>query len=210
MVISCVKTSNLKYVRLWKLKSLGKETRCNQGNCGKSASRRTWNNMACIEEGMRSIERNDGRKLEQNLLTPASRDNDIKTDVVAVAVVILTSWCISTHRKLLFFSLTIKNAMNWLVQIFDRFVMPNQNFRIFYFSQNILKKLEMKTRPKKAVIIPDVNIMQLLRKTVTKIMYLFLDTQKQSPLFQQLFSLNSFGLLCTLKKVIVLQILFYY
>ena len=54
--------------------------------------------------------------------------------------------------------------------------MPNQNFRIFYFSQNILKKLEMKTRLKKAVIIPDVNIMQLLRKTVTKIMYLFLDT----------------------------------
>ena len=71
--------------------------------------------MACIEEGMRTIERNDGRKLEQNLLTPASRDNGIKTDVVVVAVVILTSWCISTHGKLLFFSLTIKNAMNWLV-----------------------------------------------------------------------------------------------
>ena len=71
--------------------------------------------MACIEEGMRTIERNDGRKLEQNLLTPASRDNGIKTDVVVVAVVILTSWCISTHRKLLFFSWTIKNAMNWLV-----------------------------------------------------------------------------------------------
>ena len=71
--------------------------------------------MACIEEGMRTIERNDGRNLEQNLLTPASRDNGIKTDVVVVAVVILTSWCISTHRKLLFFSLTIKNAMNWLV-----------------------------------------------------------------------------------------------
>ena len=91
MVISCCNISNLKYVRLWKLKSLGKETRCNQENCGKSPSRRIWNNMACIEEGMRAIERNDGRKLEQNLLTPASRDNGIKTDVVVVAVVILTS-----------------------------------------------------------------------------------------------------------------------
>ena len=36
MVISCVETSILKYVTLWKLKQLGKGRRVNQGNRGRS------------------------------------------------------------------------------------------------------------------------------------------------------------------------------
>ena len=36
--------------------------------------------MAC-EERMRTIEKNDESGLEQKLLTPASRDNGIKTDL---------------------------------------------------------------------------------------------------------------------------------
>ena len=109
--------------------------------------KRIRNNNAW-EEGLRTFERNYRKKLEQKLLTPASKDNGIKTVVVVVAV-ILISRCISTYGKLLIFSLAIKNPMNWLVQIFDRFVMPNRNFRNFYFSQNFLQKLEIKIRLKK-------------------------------------------------------------
>ena len=36
---------------------------------------------------MRTIERNGESELEQKLLTPASRDNDIKMDVAVVVVV---------------------------------------------------------------------------------------------------------------------------
>ena len=38
---------------------------------------------------MRTIERNGESILEQKLLTPASRDNGIKTDVVVVVVVVV-------------------------------------------------------------------------------------------------------------------------
>ena len=37
---------------------------------------------------MRTIERNGESELEQKLLTPASRDNGIKTDVVVVVMVV--------------------------------------------------------------------------------------------------------------------------
>ena len=75
--------------------------------------KRIRNNNAW-EEGLCTFERNYRKKLEQKLLTPASKDNGIKTDVVVVAV-ILISRCISTYGKLLIFSLTIKNPVNWLV-----------------------------------------------------------------------------------------------
>ena len=37
-----------------------------------------------LEKRMRMIERNGESKLEQKLQTPASRDNGIKTDIVAL------------------------------------------------------------------------------------------------------------------------------
>ena len=39
------------------------------------------------KERMHTIERNGKSELQQKLLTPASRDNGIKTDVVAVVAV---------------------------------------------------------------------------------------------------------------------------
>ena len=36
------------------------------------------------EEKIRTIERNYVSELEQKLLTPASRDNDVKTDIAVV------------------------------------------------------------------------------------------------------------------------------
>ena len=40
------------------------------------------------KDRMRTIERNGESKLEQKLLTPASRDTGIKTDVIVVVVVV--------------------------------------------------------------------------------------------------------------------------
>ena len=62
--------------------------RVNQGNRGKSAQRRIWNDMA-LGERMRTIERNDESELKPKLATPVSRDNGIKTDVVVVIVVVV-------------------------------------------------------------------------------------------------------------------------
>ena len=44
--------------------------------------------MAC-EERICMIERNGERRLEQKLLTLASQDNGIKTDVVVIVVVVV-------------------------------------------------------------------------------------------------------------------------
>ena len=43
---------------------------------------------------MRTIERNGESELEQKLLTPASRDNGIKTDVVVVVVEVNHGQCL--------------------------------------------------------------------------------------------------------------------
>ena len=40
---------------------------------------------------MRTIETNGDSELEQRLLTPASRDYDIKTDVVVIVVFVVTA-----------------------------------------------------------------------------------------------------------------------
>ena len=59
-----------------------------QDNHWKSSQRRIWNDMAC-EERICMIERNGERRLEQKLLTLASQDNGIKTDVVVIVVVVV-------------------------------------------------------------------------------------------------------------------------
>ena len=61
-----------------------------KGQLRKSVKRRIWNDMAG-EERMRTIEKNGQSKLEQKLLTPASRDNGIKTDIVVVVVVVVAA-----------------------------------------------------------------------------------------------------------------------
>ena len=43
---------------------------------------------------MRTIEKNGESELEQKLLTPASRDNGIKTDVVVVVVEVNHGQCL--------------------------------------------------------------------------------------------------------------------
>ena len=64
------------------------------GKRKKGRQRKSWEE--CIKENleryglrkkMRTIERNGESKLEQKLPTPASRDNDIKTDVVVDLVI---------------------------------------------------------------------------------------------------------------------------
>ena len=44
-----------------------------------------------LEERMRTIKKNGESELEQKLLTPASGDNDIKTDVIVLRIARLTS-----------------------------------------------------------------------------------------------------------------------
>ena len=79
MAMSCMETSIPKCMRPWKLKQLRKGKMANQGN---------W--KECINKDleqlglrrMHTIKRNDKNKLEQNLITPVSRDNSIKMNVV--------------------------------------------------------------------------------------------------------------------------------
>ena len=44
-----------------------------------------------LEERMRTIKKNGESELEQKLLTPASGDTDIKTDVIVLSIARLTS-----------------------------------------------------------------------------------------------------------------------